>query len=221
MEDVKPSMRIDPHSPLNYPTHSPFVENNPIMQCGTGPVFHKTVPPAVTSPYTPCDSAPSSDGIDVSRIKQEPGFHSNFPADRRTVSMDSPYPFHIKKELNPMYLHDNVRRQMSMPLNPSLRSPINLENRRSSEPVINPAPFPQAHPYPGHLTPDAPPMPYPGIPSQLACPTNQMDSQQRQDLYLVNLATYHHHQEMETIKRRKLTKGKFKFMQDFKKKQDC
>lgn len=203
MKDVKPCIRQDAMSSSpNYSTSAP------VLHSETNQFFHnRTLPVTATSTYIPCASAPSGGGVDISCVKREPGFQSNFPMDpsRRTVSMDSPYPFHIKKELNPMYVHDNVRRQMSMPLNPSLRSPINLESRRSSEPAVIPKQFPQTHPYPVHMHTSAVPMPYPGNPSQTC---SQLEAQQRHDLYLVNLASYQHHQELETIKRRKLTKEK-------------
>ena len=210
IEDVKPSFSSDSISPGDYPAHSPFVASAPVLHPGAGQPFpHRTLPTNVSTLYAPCSSTLSNGDVDVSCVKQEPGFHSNFPADptRRTVSMDSPYPFHIKKELNPLYMHDQVRRQTSMPLNPNLQAPINLENRRSSAPAVTPKPFPRSHPYPSPITSGAPPLSYPGTPNQLACQSNQLDAQQRHDLYLVNLATYHHHQELETIKRRKITTG--------------
>ena len=169
-------------------------------------------PLPVTSSYN--ISTACTPSLDMSCVKQEPGFQSNFPSDpnRRTVSMDGPYPFHIKTEINQSLFgtNDVVRRQMSMPLNSGLHSPIALEARRSSEPAITPwNTFPRSQPYPMPGTPSGPP-PFSRPPSQLAFPHHSLDNQQRQDLYYVNLASYHHHQEMETRKRRELTKGKLR-----------
>ena len=206
--DIDSPFRHDQMSSPNYPAHSPFDETVPVLHSTASPFYQNgTLPVTATSTFIHNANTPSGGEVDVSCVKQEPGFPSNFPMDptRRTVSMDSPYPFHIKKELNPMYVHESVRRQISMPPNPSVRTSINLENRRSSEPAIIPTQFPQTNQHPFQMTPSATPMPYPGTPTQSSlC---QLETQQRPDLYLVNLATYHHHQEMETIKRRKLTKG--------------
>ena len=215
--DIKPPMGGE-STPAPFPTHGGFVESVPVVQTPSDQFFNNGIHSSfeerlhvaqASSPYISPPSASVPSSVDMSCVKQEPGFQSSFPSDptRRTVSMDGHYPHYIKKELNPMFLHngDVVRRQMSMPLNPNLRAPLMTESRRSSEPAIPMKPFLQTHPHPTHSS-----MSYPASSSNLSCPPHPSEALQRKDLYLVNLATYHHHQEMETRKRRELTKGNYR-----------
>lgn len=137
--------------------------------------------------------------------------HPEHPNFRRSCSHDEnrrpPPQYRAPVKQEPVMFHhqphhsnpNTVHRQMSMPtsgastLPPQWHSPSSLrfkEGRRSSEPMMNPFnSLPNcSHPYPSPTTPNMPSFPKP-------------------DLYYVNLASYHHHQQMESIKRQELARG--------------
>ena len=204
-----PSFPSPPAYPETQPTQ--FLSNGaqPFKDNYRGVPIHP-----VTTPFVPAPCANNS--VDVSRVKQEPGCHSSLAFDptRRTVSLDGPYPFYVKTEHSPMMPNDSesIRRQMSLPVHPDYNFPMNsAESRRSSEPAI-PAfkSFPQPQSYPSPETSNPTLNPFVRGPPHTAAPTSLSDP--NQDLYYVNLASYHHHQELETRKRRELTKGKQLFV---------
>ncbi|CAK8678101.1 unnamed protein product [Clavelina lepadiformis] len=199
---------VPPHAVnISYSTE-PFNRPNHIPQ-----------PQPVSSGYLPTScvgpSGSNVSSIDTSCVKNEPGFHPHFPVDqsRRTVSLEGVYPSHyVKTEPNARHHNPNdVHRQMSLPIPAS----VTYENRRSSEPNLTPLkPFHRptvplshqiTHPFPTPTTPNTPPLADGRLPH---LQMNGSHPDKWQDLYYVNLASYHHHKQMETLKRQEITKEK-------------
>lgn len=213
-EDAKPPTGVSYAPTASYPSPPAYHETQPNhfltnKSSQFKDNYNNALVHPVTTPYVPPPSTRSN--VDVSRVKQEPGCHTDFAFDpsRRTVSLDEPYPFYVKTERHPMMgnASDNIRRQMSLPVYGDYNLSMNSEHRRSSEPAI-PAfkSFPLSHSFPSPGTPNTPSTPFSRGQSHLPYPTNM--NEPNPDLYYVNLASYRHHRELETQKRRELTKGR-------------
>nr|CAB3243922.1 ets/pointed2 [Phallusia mammillata] len=170
--------------------------------------------------HLPPTSVPNLDGTRVKREEMgsfNGGQPTPFPCDnsaRRTYSLESSQ---IKTE--PMATHPSIldmRRQMSAPHigNTNISSPF--ENRRASEPTLTTLkPFPRhrplthqmSHPFPTPTTPNGPGTPFSGHPPPPHHAPGDMGPHNNwPNLYYVNLASYHHHQQMENRKRQNITK---------------
>lgn len=199
------TMPLPPSSPP-YPNTSQFQDNSVPSLPRSLHVKQEHNP----DPGLPCPRFPTSRSFDDPSMG---GYHpaqmqhpQTPPVFRRSCSQDEnrrplpPYMTPVKEEPGSMFHtqshhHPNppaIQRQLSMPTTGASSLPPHCQQnllRRASEPMS------------GHYQPaNATPRPYPHAGPQVP--------QFSPDLYYVNLASYHHHQQMESIKRQELAREK-------------
>ncbi|XP_078490204.1 transcription factor protein [Ciona intestinalis] len=228
----KISSSTTPHNPTTCTTNPPY-PTRPAPPYTKNPSFNQPIqnhfpldqPPQfkeeryrprhldTPSHFNPTDAPP----VDMSCVKREqlPHYPSHaFPVNTNRRNFSFEHSMNIKPEPMSHINAFDMHRQMSHPHKPNQRFGMHMENRRSSEPILTPLkPFHRhrplsqqmSHPFPTPTTPNAPELP--GHPMHL--PPHEMGGQQNlQDLYYINIASLRHHQQIETMKRHEMAKGK-------------